>query len=44
MGVTVLVFVVEPQKVYTKILFLRFMREDWDEFQNGMYVEGERKH
>ena len=20
--------------------FLRFLREDWGEFQNGMYVEG----
>ena len=23
--------------------FLRFLREDWGELQNGMYVEGERK-
>ena len=23
--------------------FLRFLREDWGEFQNGMYVEGARK-
>jgi len=24
--------------------FLRFLREDWDEYQNGMYVEGGRKY
>ena len=24
--------------------FLRVLREDWGEYQNGMYVEGGRKH
>ena len=24
--------------------FLRFVREDWGEFQNTMYVKGERKY
>jgi len=24
--------------------FLRFLREDWDRFQNDMYVEGRKKH
>ena len=24
--------------------FLRFLRQDWGEFQNGMYAEGRRKH
>ena len=24
--------------------FLRILREDWGEFQNGIYVEGGRKH
>ena len=24
--------------------FLRFLREDWGEFQNTMYVKGERKY
>ena len=24
--------------------FLRLLREDWGVFQNGVYVEGERRH
>ena len=35
MGVTVLVFAVELQKVRTKYIFLRFLRGDWGEFQNN---------
>ena len=41
MEVTVLVFAVELQKVRTKCIFLRFLRGDWGEFQNRMYVNGE---
>ena len=26
-----------------KLHFLRFLREEWGEFQNGIYVEGERR-
>ena len=33
MGFTVLVFAVELQKVRTNCFFLRFLREDWGEFQ-----------
>ena len=44
MGVTELVFAVELQKVLTKCIFLDFLREDWGEFQNRMYVKGGRKY
>ena len=44
MGVTVLVFAAELQKVPTKCIFSDFLREDWGEFQNRMYVKGERKY
>ena len=44
MGVTVLVFAVELQKVRTKCIFSHFLREDWGELQYGMYVRGERKY
>ena len=44
MGVTVLVFAIELQEVRTKCIFLRFLREDWGEFQNVMYVKGGRKY
>ena len=44
MGVTVLVFAVELQKVRTECISFQFLREDWGEFQNGKYVEGGRKH
>ena len=27
-----------------QLYFLQFLREDWDEFQNGIYAEGGRKH
>ena len=27
-----------------KMHFHRFLREDWGEFQNGMYVEGGRRN
>ena len=43
MGVTVLVFAVELQKVRTKCIFSDFW-EDWDEFQNRMYVKGGRQY
>ena len=43
MGVTVLVFAVELQKVRT-MHFLRVLREGWGEFQNRMYVKGGRKY
>ena len=43
MGVTVLVFAVELQKVRTKCIVLLFLR-DWGEFQNRMYVKGGRKY
>ena len=39
MAVTLLVFATELH-----MHFLRLLREDWDVFQNGMYVEGERRH
>ena len=42
MGVTaVLVFAVELQKLPTKYIFSNFLKEDWGEFQNGMYWKGE---
>ena len=41
MGVNVLVFTVESVH---ETHFLRFLREDWDGFQNEMYVEGRKKH
>ena len=41
MGITVLVLPVELQEVRTKCIFSDFLREDWGEFQNGMYVKGE---
>ena len=44
MGGTVLVFAVEQQKVRTKRIFSDFLGEDWGEFQNRMYVKGERKY
>ena len=44
MGVTVLVFAVELQKVRTKCFFSDFEREEWGEFQNRMYVKGGRKY
>ena len=40
MGVTVLLFAAELQKERTAST----LSEDWSEFQNGMYVEGGRKH
>ena len=40
MAVTVLLFAAELQKVRTTSI----LSEDWGEFQNGMYVEGGRKH
>ena len=43
MGVTELVFAVELQKV-RQLHFLQFLREDWDEFQIGIYKKGRRKH
>ena len=43
MRVTVLVSAVELQKV-RQLHFLQFLREDWDEVQNGIYVKGRRKH
>ena len=27
-----------------QMYYLLFLREDWNEFQSGMYVEGGRKH
>ena len=27
-----------------QLYFLQFLREDWDEFQNGIYAKGGRKH
>ena len=44
MGVTVLVFAVELQKVRTKCIFLDFLKEDWGEFQNRMYEKGGQKY
>ena len=42
MGVTaVLVFAAELQKLPTKYIFSNFLKEDWGEFQNGMYWKGE---
>ena len=41
MGVNVLVFAAKMQKVRTKCIFLRFLREDCGEFQNRMCVKGE---
>jgi len=38
-GVAVPVFAAEYH-----MHFLQFLREDWDEFQNGIYVEGGKKH
>ena len=43
MGVTVLVFAVELQKVRTKCIFSDFWERTRGEVQNGMYVKGERK-
>ena len=43
MGVTVLVFAVELQKVRTKCIFSDFW-ERMGKFQNGMHEEGRRKH
>ena len=43
MGVTVLVFAVELQKVRTTCIFSDFWEEDWGEIQNGMNVKGEKK-
>ena len=43
MGVTVLVFAVELQKVRTKCIFSDFL-EDWGELQNRMYVKEGRKY
>ena len=43
MGVTVLVFAVELQKVRTDCISSNSW-EDWGEFQNEIYVEGGRKH
>ena len=43
MGVTVLVFAVELQKVRTNCISSNSW-EDWGEFQNEIYVEGGRKH
>ena len=45
MGVTVLVFAVELQKVRTKRIFSNFW-EDWKKgkFQNRIYVKGGRKY
>ena len=37
MGVAVLVFAVELQKVRTKCISSDDLKEDWWEFQNGMY-------
>ena len=39
MGITVLVFAVELQKVRTKSIFFDF----WERIENGMCVKGERK-
>ena len=44
MEVTVPIFAVDLQKVRTKCFFFRFLREDWGEFQNRMFVEGGRKY
>ena len=44
MEVTLLVFVVELQKVRTKCISSDFLRQDWGEFQNAMYLKGRRKH
>ena len=42
MGVTAtLVFAVELQKLPPKYIFPNFWKEDWGEFQNGMYWKGE---
>ena len=43
MVVTVLVFAVELQKMDTTCIFSDYL-EDWGEFQNGVYVEGGRRH
>ena len=42
MGVTVLVFAVELQKVRTKRIFPNFLREDWGEFQNRISERGKK--
>ena len=42
--VTVLVFAVELQNSAHQMHFLRVLREDWDEFQNRMYVKEGRKY
>ena len=44
MGVTVLVFCGRATEGAHQMHFLRFLREDWGEFQNGTYVKGERKY
>ena len=44
MGVTVLVFAVELRESAHQMHFLRFLREDWGEFRNRMYVKGGRKY
>ena len=44
MGVTVLVFCGRAAESAHQMHFLRFLREDWGEFQNRMYVKGERKY
>ena len=43
MGVmAILIFAVELQKLPTKyIFFSNFLKEDWGEFQNGMYWKRE---
>ena len=41
MGVTILVFAEESAH---QMLFLRFLREDWGEFQHRMYVKAGRKY
>ena len=44
MGLTVLIFAVELQKVRIKCIFSNFLREDWGECQNRIYVKGGRKY
>ena len=43
MGVIVLVFAVELQKVRTNCISSNSL-EDWGEFQNEIYVEGGRRY
>ena len=42
MGVSVLVFAVEQQKLRIKCIWYICMREDFGEFQNRIYVKGEK--